>query len=815
MINFQAFLLLSFSPLGLVAEFTSHWPPEHAALNIAPPSYSETPEELWGELDREYSEMGLQRRALGNAHSSCAGGTCDFTCGRSNHENQVRTHPGYYYPGLNGNYAETNDVQPLSANWEPVLESIGDCTGLDRSQYAEFPVMVVLDKSWIDFYNSHTQDFVRQGYNSLQDSPNVLFDRVNYLFQQQFGITFKIGRVEAFPDLIDVCKTNNHHAESGSVPESRAKYWLQRAGITDVTGVEGGIIRLGADSIDNVYCHSSAPGNGICSGASTVDGLHQMINHVKPFSDTGGKLNNRASVTLAHEIAHWMGICFSEGADCINGHTDNHIFDIMVWDGTPAHEVRPAEGMMFKFLTTCTDVYSTSLCGKAKSSLASGCAAAISSDGDSLPEPTNLPDPTKELFVMTGSGCTKSESNSCVSSLNYPSPYGNQEECYITLLTDVELTVNSNFNVEKNYDYLTYSKEAPTFESIHMWKASDIPKTMKKDEGITWRTDGSVTKTGWKICFARSNSEVTTAPETTTTTESPTSAPTASPTDAKSSCNNVYHSDSQCNAWKAYCPGGTIPGYENWMQTNCCKACSAVATTRPETTRPETTTTLPSARSYTMSSGRFVRWNSCDQHYHNCGSGTSYEACVQQGTNECNSDSDCIAFSVRKRINGGFDDVVLYDGERSCLAENTYSDSHWDHFLLDNVEQAVGDDAEVVCTLPDPEEVDGYQYFYPNMLGGCTSKNCDNPTIMGPFSCTASSKFFGTGLAQMNGCTAENPQVTFSGCEEVLLWNILANPSAFVIHGLAILGLFSTFAFVAQRILQILHKGKYQAISEV
>jgi len=128
------------------------------------------------------------------------------------------------------------------------------------------------------------------------------------------------------------------------------------------------------------------------------------------------------------------------------------------------------------------------------------------------------------------------------------------------------------------------------------------------------------------------------------------------------------------------------------------------------------------------------------------------------------------------------------------------------------VEQAIGDDAEVACTLPNPAEVDGYQYFYPNMLSGCTSKNCDNPVIMGPFSCTQSSTFFGTGLAQMNGCTAENPQVTFSGCEEVLLWNILANPSAFVIHGLAILGLFSTLAFFAQRVLR---KGNYQAISKV
>eukprot|EP00493_Phyllostaurus_siculus_P024701 UN25042 len=58
-------------------------------------------------------------------------------------------------------------------------------------------------------------------------------------------------------------------------------------------------------------------------------------------------------------------------------------------------------------------------------------------------------------------------------------------------------------------------------------------------------------------------------------------------------------------------------------------------------------------------------------------------------------------------------------------------------------EEAVGDDAEVVCTLPDPNDVVDYQYFYPNVLSGCTSKNCDNPTIMGPFSCTSSSTLFG------------------------------------------------------------------------
>lgn len=42
-------------------------------------------------------------------------------------------------------------------------------------------------------------------------------------------------------------------------------------------------------------------------------------------------------------------------------------------------------------------------------------------------------------------------------------------------------------------------------------------------------------------------------------------------------CENEYHSDTSCNAWKPYCPGGTRPGYEDWMERNCCKACSTGA----------------------------------------------------------------------------------------------------------------------------------------------------------------------------------------------------------------------------------------------
>jgi len=63
------------------------------------------------------------------------------------------------------------------------------------------------------------------------------------------------------------------------------------------------------------------------------------------------------------------------------------------------------------------------------------------------------------------------------------------------------------------------------------------------------------------------------------TTPSPTFGPTPSPTfgpttSPPSGCkNHHYYTDSQCNSWKDYCPGGTILGYEGWMEHYCCEAC--------------------------------------------------------------------------------------------------------------------------------------------------------------------------------------------------------------------------------------------------
>mmetsp|Transcript_31697 Transcript_31697/g.63304 ORF Transcript_31697/g.63304 Transcript_31697/m.63304 type:complete len:313 (-) Transcript_31697:37-975(-) len=117
----------------------------------------------------------------------------------------------------------------------------------------------------------------------------------------------------------------------------------------------------------------------------------------KPFSDGGGFLHHRAAVTLAHEIGHFFGICAqSSNPECQSAHTNNHIPDLMVWNGIPAENVRPVEGMFFKFMTTCASVYDSILCSKAKS-LPATCATPLTcanggvSDCDPSPPATPLP----------------------------------------------------------------------------------------------------------------------------------------------------------------------------------------------------------------------------------------------------------------------------------------------------------------------------------------------------------------------------------------------------------------------------------------
>ena len=93
--------------------------------------------------------------------------------------------PGYYYAGANRGLSESNSKQPLSATWEPLLEAVPGCNGLGPGELLEVSYLVVLDASWVAYYQRHALHFAAQGYATLEASPRLMFDRVSYLFEAQ------------------------------------------------------------------------------------------------------------------------------------------------------------------------------------------------------------------------------------------------------------------------------------------------------------------------------------------------------------------------------------------------------------------------------------------------------------------------------------------------------------------------------------------------------------------------------------------------------------------------------------------------------
>jgi len=84
----------------------------------------------------------------------------------------------------------------------------------------------------------------------------------------------------------------------------------------------------------------------------------------------------------------------------------------------------------------------------------------------------------------------------CVTSANYPSEYGNSQACTMTALEAGTLRVEA-FYTELNYDFvlvggLRYSGQQGPPQGVEIWPG-DV---------FSWGSDGSVTRTGWKLCFA-------------------------------------------------------------------------------------------------------------------------------------------------------------------------------------------------------------------------------------------------------------------------------------------------------------------------
>merc|ERR1712242_410227 len=114
-------------------------------------------------------------------------------------------------------------------------------------------------------------------------------------------------------------------------------------------------------------------------------------------------------------------------------------------------------------------------------------------EGGAPPTPTPAPTPAPPpgSWRIEGSGCEMS--GNCISSNNHPSNYGNDAQCSIQL-TDVSFTVEA-FDTESRYDWLTVGGSR--------YSGTSGPASGSGYTGtITWESDYSVTKSGWKLCKA-------------------------------------------------------------------------------------------------------------------------------------------------------------------------------------------------------------------------------------------------------------------------------------------------------------------------
>merc|ERR1719499_888912 len=114
-------------------------------------------------------------------------------------------------------------------------------------------------------------------------------------------------------------------------------------------------------------------------------------------------------------------------------------------------------------------------------------------EGGAPPTPTPAPTPAPPpgSWVIEGSGCEMS--GNCISSNNHPSNYGNSQECTINLYGSIDISVDA-FNTESRYDWLTVGGSR--------YSGTTGPSSGTYTGTISWETDSSVTRAGWKLCKA-------------------------------------------------------------------------------------------------------------------------------------------------------------------------------------------------------------------------------------------------------------------------------------------------------------------------
>jgi len=109
--------------------------------------------------------------------------------------------------------------------------------------------------------------------------------------------------------------------------------------------------------------------------------------------------------------------------------------------------------------------------------------------GPPTPAPPTPAPPPPGTWELTGTGCAMD--GNCISSMNYPSNYGNNEECRVELYGDIPISIEA-FSTESRYDYLRIGGSS--------YSGTSGPSSGSYTGTISWSSDYSVTRSGWRLC---------------------------------------------------------------------------------------------------------------------------------------------------------------------------------------------------------------------------------------------------------------------------------------------------------------------------
>ena len=111
-------------------------------------------------------------------------------------------------------------------------------------------------------------------------------------------------------------------------------------------------------------------------------------------------------------------------------------------------------------------------------------------------EETGLED---EPFTIYGNCEVRNE---CLSSSSYGrGSYSNNEDCFITMLMDAEISVSALFSIETCCDKFK-------IDGVEIHTPEEIPRTFSAGTTIEWHTDSSIVSDGWELCLSTIAEEI-------------------------------------------------------------------------------------------------------------------------------------------------------------------------------------------------------------------------------------------------------------------------------------------------------------------